>query len=258
MKLSCCAYSYRDLLTSKQMKLEGFLNAAADIGLDGVELTSYYFPEQTDDYLHYIKWEVFMRGLAVAGTAVGGNFSQPDADKRRAQVEMVRDWLVKSEKLGSPVLRVFAGGVPDGVEREVAEGWVRDGLAECGETAAECGVALALENHGGLTGDAAGILALVEPFTDNPWIGINLDFGNFTGDVYDQYKLCAPHTFTTHAKVSVAQGDKRELVDYRRVVRIMHEEGYRGYLSIEFEEPEDAVAGVSRFAAYLRGCIVDA
>ena len=53
---------------------------------------------------------------------------------------------------------------------------------------------LALENHGGLTADAAGTLALVEPFDGNPWVRLNLDFGNFTGDIYGQYEACAPCT----------------------------------------------------------------
>ena len=258
MKLSCCAYSYRDLLTAGRMTLEGFLDTAVQIGLDGVELTSYYFPEQTPDYLHRIRRACFARGLEVAGTAAGGNFANADAAGRRKQIEHVKDWLAKSEMLGSPVLRVFAGGVPQGCERGVAEQWVRDGLAECAEFGAKHGVALGLETHGGLTGDADGVLALIQPLADNPWVGVNLDFGNLTGDIYEQYRRLAPHTITTHVKPTVAQGAGRELVDYRRVVRIMREAGYRGFLSIEFEEPEDPVVGVPRFAAYLRGCIEDA
>jgi sugar phosphate isomerase/epimerase len=258
MKLSCCAYSYRDLLTKGKMTLEGFLDTAAELGLDGVELTSYYFPEQTPEYLRRIRREVFVRGLDVSGTAVGGNFSNADPEKRRQQIAQVKDWIVKSELLGSTVLRVFAGGVPEGVERTTVEGWVRDGLAECAEVGKAHGVILGLENHGGLTSDANGILALLKPFAGNPWVGINLDFGNFTGDIYEQYKRCAPLAVTTHAKVTVRQGEGREKVDYRRVVRIMREAGYKGYLSIEFEEPEDPVIGVSCFAAYLRGCLIDA
>jgi len=257
MKLSTCAYSYRDLLTTGKMTLEECLDQAAAIGLDGVELTAYYFPELTSQYLNYIKREVFVRGLDVSGTAVGGNFSHEDASKRREQIEHVKQWIERSAQLGSPVLRVFAGGVPQGVERATAEGWVRDGLAECSEVGAKYGVILAIENHGGLTADAAGILALIEPFASNPWIGINLDFGNFTGDIYSQYAQCALHTVTTHAKVTVAQGDKRELVDYRKVFTIMKEAGYQGYISIEYEEPEEPIVGVSRFAAYLRGCLVN-
>ena len=257
MKLASCAYSYRDLLTKDKMTLEGFLDEAVSIGLDGVELTAYYFPETTPQYLHHIKREAFVRGLDISGTAVGGNFSQPDEAGRRQQIEQVKQWLGHSAALGSSVMRVFAGGQPEGVDRSTAEAWVRDGLADCAHVAADHGVILALENHGGLTGDADGILALVEPFADDPWIGINLDFGNFTGSIYEQYRRCVPHTVTTHAKVTVRQVEARQPVDYRKVVRLLRDAGYDGYLSIEFEEREDPIVGVSRFAAYLRGCMVD-
>ncbi len=258
MKLGCCAYSYRELLTNGMMNLEDFLDLCVQLNLDGVELTQYYFPEETDRYLNHIRRQVFRRGLEVSGTAVGGNFSNADPDERQAHIEHVKDWIVKSARLGSPVLRVFAGGCPDDTPQEEARRWVREGLTRCAVTAAEQGVVLALENHGGLTGDADGTLDLLEPLGENPWVGLNLDFGNFTGDVYGQYERCAPHAVTTHAKVTVRQGDEREEVDYRRVVRIMGEVGYRGYISIEYEEPGDPAVGVDRFAAYLRGCLTDA
>ena len=258
MKLSCCAYSYRDLLESDRMTLEQFLDTAVELGLDGVELTSYYFAEESDEYLNHLKREVYRRGLDVSATAMGGSFASADAAERRRQIAHVKDWLEKSARLGSSVLRVFAGAAPEGVETATAQQWVIKGLAECAEVAARCGVMLALENHHGLTADAAGTLALIEPFKDNPWIGLDLDFGNFTGDIYAEFAACAPHALTTHAKVSGRLGQERVLVDYRKVVPIMREAGYRGYLAIEYEEPEDPVVGVSRFAAYLRGCLIDA
>jgi len=258
MKLACCTYSYRDLLKDGRMTQEQFLDTAVELGLDGVELTAYYFPETTPEYLYHLKREVFKRGLDVSGTAIGGNFSEADEQKRRDQIEQVKEWLAHSERLGSSVMRVFAGRCPEGTDRATAEQWVRDGLAECADVAAKHGVILALENHGGLTADAAGTLALVKPLADNPWVGINLDLGNFTGDIYAQFKECAPYTATTHAKVTCRQGDGREIVDYRKAIPILREAGYRGYISIEYEEPDEPTFGVSRFAAYIRGCLVDA
>lgn len=258
MKLATCAYSYRDLLQSGEMTLEGFMNLAAELNFDGIEWTSYYFPETTKSFLTNIKRETFVRGLDISGTATGGNFANPDPDKRAAQIENVKEWVVKSAWLGSSVLRVFAGGCPQGVDLEEARKWVVDGLAACLPVAEEEGVILALENHGGMTADAAGILALIEPFAGNPWIGINLDFGNFTGDIYGQYEACAPHTATTHTKMTVRQGEGRELVDFRHVMRIMRAAGYNGYISIEYEEKDPPIPFVERFASYLRGCIVDA
>ena len=258
MKLSCCAYSYRQLLQGGQMTLEGFLDTCAGLGMDAVELTQYYFPEESDEYLNHIKREVFARGLAISGTAVGGNFANEDADKRRRQIAHIKDWLVKSQKLGSACMRVFAGPQPEGVALKTARAWVTDGLAECSEVAAQCGVILGLETHGGMTGDADGVLALLKPFKNDPWVGLNLDFGNLTGDVYGQYAQLAPSAVTTHVKVTVRQGEAREVLDYRRIMRLMQAAGYRSYMAIEFEEEEDPVVGVDRFAAYLRGCMVDA
>jgi len=258
MKLGTCAYSYRDLLSAGEMTLIEFLDLTAELNFDGVELTSYYFPEETREFLVDIKRETFVRGLDICATATGGNFADPDEGKRAQQIEHVKGWIEKSAILGSTAMRVFAGGCPDGVERSVAQKWVTDGLAACAPTAEKEGVVLALENHGGLTADAEGTLALIAPFEGNPWVKINLDFGNFTGDIYGQYAACAPHTATTHTKVTVRQGDERELVDYRRVVRLMAEAGYNGYINIEYEEKEPPIPYVERFASYLRGCLVDA
>lgn len=257
MKLGTCAYSYRELLTSGKMTLDEFLDTAASLNFDGVELTSYYFPEESREYLLRIKRDTFVRGLDISGTAVGGNFANADKKARKDQIAKVKDWLEKSAILGSSALRVFAGGQPEGVERSEAEDWVRDGLAECAKVAEREGVILALENHGGLTSDADGTLALVTPL-DSPWVRINLDYGNFTGDVYEQFERCAPYTLTTHAKKTYRVGEQREPVDYRKVVRTMRDAGYNGYISIEYEEKEPPIQGVDRFAAYIRGCMVDA
>lgn len=240
------------------MTLEGFLDACVQMGLDGVELTQYYFADESPAALNTVKRQAYLRGLEVTGTAVGGNFSQDDPEGRGCQIEHVQDWLRKSMRLGSACLRVFAGSQPEGVDRATAEGWVRNAIEECLPVAEECGVIIAVETHGGLTSDADGILALVTPFADCPWVGVNLDFGNLAGDAYTQYARLAPHTVTTHAKTVLARTETKERVDYRRVVRLMREAGYRGPLSIEYEAKEDPTTGVPRFAAYLRGCLVDA
>lgn len=258
MKLSCCTYSYRQLFKDGQMTMESFLETCAALAFDGVELTQDHFAEETADYLNRVKREAFRLGLDVSGTAVGGDFGSADAAERQKLVAHVCDWLEKSARLGSPCLRVFGRNQPDGVERETAVGWIRDALGRCAEAAERHGVVLALENHHGLTLDAAGTLELYEPLLANPWVGLNLDCGNFTGDIYGQFARCASYAVNVHAKVTFRQGEAREPVDYREVVRILREAGFAGYLAIEYEEPEDPVVGVDRFAAYLRGCIVDA
>src|SRR5436189_2383726 len=76
-KFSLAAYSYRDLLLPKQGKepqltLKDFIDDCAKMGLEGTELTSYYFPKQvTPEYLHGLRQQAFRLGLYVSGTAIG-------------------------------------------------------------------------------------------------------------------------------------------------------------------------------------------
>jgi sugar phosphate isomerase/epimerase len=247
MRLSCCAYSYRQALQSGQMTLADFLRACRDIGFDGVELTSYYFPTTERTYLNDLKQLAHKEGLAISGTAVGSDFAQPDASKRLEHVAMTKDWVENSVILGAPTLRVFAGAVRQGQTEEEAFQATAACLRECAEYAGERGVLLALENHGGLTGTAEGTLRLLQA-VDHPALGLNLDFGNFRGDIYSQFVACAPYAVATHAKPG-AEGNP---VDYTRVREIMDAVGYRGFLAIEYEEEEAPETAVPRFAAALR------
>src|SRR5205823_11660133 len=81
LRVGCCAYSYRDYLTGKKipaMTLEQFLETVAEIGIDGVELTSYYFPKDvTAAYIHKLANRCFLLGLDVNGTAIGNTFTLP-------------------------------------------------------------------------------------------------------------------------------------------------------------------------------------
>jgi sugar phosphate isomerase/epimerase len=256
MRLSCCAYSYRQALQGGQMTLPDFLRTCRDIGFDGVELTAYYFPTTERPYLHEIKQAAHKEGLAISGTAVGSDFAQPDAEKRREHIAMTKNWVEYSVILGAPTLRVFAGYVREGSTEEEAFQTTVACLKECAEYAGERGVLLALENHGGLTATAEGTLRLLRA-VDHPALGLNLDFGNFRGDIYDQFRACAPYAVATHAKThAIGQTrDEHIAVDYAQVREIMDAAGYRGFLAIEYEEEEPAETAVPRFAAALRAAL---
>jgi sugar phosphate isomerase/epimerase len=251
MRLGCAAYSYRDLLKSGAMSLEGFVDECAAMGLDGVELTGYYFPSLERAYLNHLKRHCFLRGQHVLATAVGSNFTQPDEEKRREHVRTTCEMIDGSVVLGAPCIRVFAGPLPAEVEEETAFRWALECLEECVAYGAERGVAVALENHGGVTGTAAQVQRFLNAI-GSPWFGINLDFGNFREDPYQEFALLAPRAITTHAKLVSRFGEERREVDYMRVREIMEGAGYQGYLSIEYEESEDPRVAVPRFARQLR------
>lgn len=255
MRLSCCAYSYRDALQSGAMTLQQFLAACRANGLDGVELTSYYFPTTDREYLNELKLLAHKLGLAISGTAVGSDFAQPDADKRRAHVQMTLDWIERSVILGAPTLRVFAGPVQPGSTEEEAFATCVECLQECAAAAWQKGVMLALENHGGLTGTAASTLRILAA-VGSPGIGLNLDLGNFQGDIYSQFADCAASAVAAHAKTcATIEPGRREHVDYDRVCNILKAEGYRGFLAIEYEEPEPVEIGLPQLLCALQGAL---
>src|ERR1700730_11030984 len=89
LKLSVAAYSYRQYLDLKTKKMDmfDFVNLAADMALDAVEPTSYYFPtDVTPDYLRRLKQHAFLLGLDISGTAVGNNFCLPSGPERDKQL----------------------------------------------------------------------------------------------------------------------------------------------------------------------------
>ena len=254
MHLSCCAYSYRKELQGGAMTLHDFVVTARTIGLDAVELTSYYFSDTERATLHDLKRWVFRHGLSVSGTAVGGAFTEPDEGKRAQHIAMVKEWIDHSVTLGSPCMRVFAGPVPEGETEEKARGRAVEGMKECAAYAAERGVLLAVEDHGGITATAEQVLKLVE-MVGSDWLGLNLDCGNFRADPYREIEMCAPHALTTHVKVTSDSPQGRFRLDYRRIIDSLDKAGYHGPLSIEYEESDPATEGVPRFAAYLRGAL---
>ncbi|MCC6443518.1 MAG: sugar phosphate isomerase/epimerase [Armatimonadetes bacterium] len=254
MRLACCAYSYRDCLQGGKMTLEEFIATCAEMGLDGVELTSYYFPATDRAYLNEIKKCCFAQGLHISGTAVGNNFCQPDPAKRREQVDLAKTWMDHAVVLGAPCIRVFAGPVPQGHTEPEAFDWTVACLKECAAYGEKLGVVVALENHGGITATAEQALKLVKAVS-SPWLGVNLDFGNYSKDPYHEFVMTAPYTVTTHAKTHYQGPTGMVEVDYHKAADIMRQVSYKGYISIEYESEAPAAEAVPRFVEYLKKAV---
>jgi sugar phosphate isomerase/epimerase len=255
-KFSLAAYSYRDLLNAKppKLSLEDFITDCAQLQLEGTELTSYYFPpDPTPDYLRHLKQLAFDLGLDISGTAVGNDFCVPPGPKRDEQIARVKRWIDNAEILGAPVIRIFSGHAPKGTSVEDAHRLAVAGIEECCQYAGQHGVYLALENHGGLTATADGLLSLVHD-VKSPWFAVNLDTGNFnTADPYADLAKLAPYAVNVQVKVSIhPAGGQRQPADMQRLAKILSDSGYRGYIVLEFEEPGDPIAECRRYVDAMR------
>ena len=237
MHLSLAAYSVRDALTSGEMDLFDFIDWCAELGLPGAELTSYYFPEGFDDaYLHELKRHAFKCGVTVSGTAVRNEFCRPPGPERQKEVEHVKQWIDHAAEFSAPHIRIFAGNLPDGVATRTGVRWVADAILETLEHAAERGVFIGLENHGGITARAEDHLAIVEAVGDHPWFGVNLDTGNYRTNAYEELAMAAPYAVNVQVKIEVYRNDgSLEPTNLERVRDILVEADYKGWVALEYE-----------------------
>lgn len=257
-KLSIAAYSYRQFLAGdeKTMDLFDFVDLAADMALDAVEPTSYYFPaDVNEEYLHRLQRHAFLLGLDISGTAIGNDFCVPEGPDREAQFDLARTWIDRAAALDAPVIRVFAGRVPKGDAEDAAVARAIEGFKAVLPYAAEKGVMLALENHGGITATPEQMLRIVEAI-DHPYFGVNLDTGNFrTEDPYADLAKIAPYAVNVQVKTEVTRDGTKEEADLSRFVSLLRDVKYSGYVVLEYEAAEDPMTAIPRHVNRLRELI---
>jgi len=260
-KFSLAAYSYRDLLTGPQAKLTllDFIDDCARLGLEGTELTSYYFPEApTGEYLRSLKAAAFRNGLDVSGTAVRNDFCHPPGEARDREIAHVKRWIEHADAMDAPVIRIFSGAQQAGQSVEEARRLAVGAIEECCEYAGKHGVYLALENHGGLTTEVDGMLEIVRA-VESPWFGVNLDTGNFrSGNPYADLAKIAPYAVNVQVKVVMhAAGQASQPTDFARLAEMLRTSGYRGYVVLEYEEAGDVRAECRKYVDELRAAFAD-
>lgn len=258
LKLSVAAYSFRDLLPGGKspatMTLHDLLDLAAVWRLDAVEPTSYYFTSEERDYLHSLKAKAFKLGLDISGTAVRNNFCLSSPDARAAEIAHVSKWVDHAVELGAPCIRIFAGRKnPEATDAQTFD-WVVECTKAACDYAGSRGVFLAIENHGYLTETAEQVLRIVEE-VNHEWLGVNLDTGNFSEDPYGSMALLAPKAITVQVKTEVQTAAGKEAADIPRILNILREANYRGYVALEYEGKDDPMTAVPQYLAKLREAI---
>lgn len=263
LKLSLAGYSFNRLfarrgtpeqIAAAEMSLERFIDFCASQNLPGTELTGYYFPaEITHDYLLSLKAHTHRLGLTISGTAIGNDFCLPEGEARERQLAECREWIDHAAVMGAPVIRIFAGKVPRGDTEEVARERCIAGINESLRYAARRGVFLALENHGGITATPDQMLEIIRGVDDSPWFGVNFDSGNFrTDDPYADLERIAPWAVNAQLKASIAPGGKKQPADFKRLVKILRDSDYRGFVALEYEERESPFEEIPRLLDELR------
>jgi sugar phosphate isomerase/epimerase len=255
LRAGLVAYSFRAKLTNHSMTYESLISYAADLGLDGLDLTAYYFPvtsgmvDTSDAYLAGLRRAAYKNAVHIYSVGARVNLYQATPELRSAEVENAKKWVDVAQRLGAGQVRVF-GGATRGATNEQAIPLAAEVLKRAAEYAGSKGIFLGVEDDGGLSATAEPTVAIIKA-ADSPWAGINLDVGNFPKDGYNQMALCAPYATNVHfkAKVSDENGGKVP-IETDRVLALLVKAGYKGYVSIEYEE-NDPDIGVPKLAADL-------
>ena len=244
LKMSLNAFSFNGPLSEKKMNLDELLEACAEIGFEGVDITAYYFPGYpnvpSDEYLYGIKRKAFRLGLDITGTGVRNDFTDPDKNKRREHITLVKNWIDAASKLGAPVVRIFAGTQnPKGYSRDQILEWMLQDVQECLAYGKQKGVMVAIQNHYDFIQTADHAIEFIEKI-NSEWFGLILDTGSYrVHDPYEEIAKTAKYAVNWQIKENVFLKGAEKEADIERLIEIIKASGYRGYIPIETLGPGD-------------------
>ncbi|GAA4448893.1 sugar phosphate isomerase/epimerase [Novipirellula rosea] len=262
-QLALAAYSFRSYFSFMKERpqkpaddgpaidMAGFIDYCTMHGFDAAELTSYFFdPLPTADYFLELKRKAFEQGVAISGTAIGNDFTVGKGPKLNQQIQDAMKWIDNAAILGAPHIRFFAGTKKQIDEQPERMPEAIAALEQCAEHAASKGIFLGVENHGQLTAEQC--LTIMQQ-VQNPWVGMNLDTGNFiSDDPYADLTQCVPYAVNVQVKTTMkSPSGKKSPADLDRIGKILRDAGYQGFVVLEYEE-ESPYTAVPKVADSLR------
>ncbi|MFK7920664.1 MAG: sugar phosphate isomerase/epimerase family protein [Bacteroidia bacterium] len=228
--------------------------AKNEFGIDAVEYVNQFFKDKAEDkaYLQDLKTRADDNGvkaLLIMIDGEGGLGSVDDAERTKA-IENHYKWVEAAQYLGCHSIRVNAYGQASA--EEVSSAAV-DALGRLATFAKDFDMNIIVENHGGYSSNGDWMSGVMQS-VNMPNCGMLPDFGNFvinreTGESYDRYRgveQFMPFAKGVSAKSNVFDeaGNERN-IDYRKMLEIVKNAGYKGYIGIEYEGSElDEYAGV--------------
>ncbi len=247
--------NYRALLDGDIDPLDFPVVARQDYDIDGIELvnTFYFDRAQDSDYLGELKNRADGEGVSILLIMCDaeGNLGDPDEAQRTQAVENHYKWVEAAQLLGCHSIRVNARS-DAGLSVDEQQRLAADGLGRLCEFGDQHGINVIVENHGGLSSNGQWLAGVMDR-VDHPRVGTLPDFGNFyltdpPMDInehpeawYDRYQGVAelmPYAKAVSAK-SIDFDENGDCIetDYLRMMKIVLDAGYRGYVGIEYEGP---------------------
>jgi L-ribulose-5-phosphate 3-epimerase len=216
-----------------------------EFGIEGLEYVNTFYFEKINEagYLSELKNRSESEGMKNLLIMVDaeGQLGDPDDASRKQSVNNHYRWVEAAKFLGCHSIRVNAGSEGSWDEQMKL---AADGIHSLCEFADDLEINVIVENHGHLSSNGewlGGVMKMI----DHPRAGTLPDFGNFRiseNEEYDRYKGVAelmPFAKGVSAKsIDFDEEGNETQTDYYKMLQIVKDAGFKGYVGIEYEGDE--------------------
>jgi len=259
IKISLAEWSFNRALYGGKMDHLDFPDIAKnEFGISAVEYVNGFFGGTKMNFREAAKNKSYLNELLKRSQDAGifnhlimcdeeGPLSSANENERLKSVDNHKKWIEAAKILGCFTVRVNLHGEGSPDDRKKAS---IDSLARLGEFAKPMQINVVVENHGSLTSNAEWLIEIMNQVNmDN--IGTLPDFGNWCishpwgtiqegcSEMYDIYKgirLLLPYAKGVSAKTyDFGSNGEQSLMNYEKLIGIVKDSGYKGYIGIEYE-----------------------
>jgi len=247
LKISLQQYSFASMFRSKELDPLDYPKFAVDqTGIKALEYFNGFFEDKIDSASFLTELKKRGQDLGVKNQLILCRsdlaLDAADADERKKAAAVLARWGEFAKELGCHSIRVDCRSKGD---REEVKKQAVDGLHQLCDLLKPMKVNAIVENHGNWSSKGDWVKEVMESVKrDN--CGTLPDFGNFKGyDKYQGVKDMLPWAKAICAKVHVIKEDGEAAhTDFHRMLKIVKDGGFKGYIGIEFEGGKNSVAGV--------------
>lgn len=267
MSLSLSMWSTHRTVEEKEWTVIDFIKYCSQTGIKEVELLSVFWKDidrELDQVVLYMKEQ----GIKASSYAVTNNFVIADENARNSALQEIIKGIEIAKKLNTPILRVFAGNLIQGISENEGFRWIIEGLRKAALEAEKSGVILCIENHGKLAGKGSQIKKIIDEVGSSA-LRSTFDVGNFLlvdENTMEAAKILFPYIQHVHLKdfkknkdgeysslsgehfdgVAIGEGD----VDIAGMIDMLNDAGYQGAYVLEYEGTGSELDGIQRCYDY--------
>lgn len=287
LKISAFPKCYLETIANGQMSVFEWIEMAKQLDADGLEMYSGFFTSFENGYLDQVRDAIALAGFAMPMLCCSPDFTAPDADKRKREIEREVEMIRVTQRLGGPgaVCRILSGQRYPDVSWEQGRDWVLEAIHAVLPVAREYKIVLGMENHykdgfwkyPEFAQKMDRFVSILNEVGDREHFGVQYDPSNTVVAGEDPITLLeavADRVVSMHASdrylaegasldsLSEAEGSEgyaaslrhgvtgQGLNDYAAIFRILAKHNYAGWVSIE-----DGMNGMEEMAeslAFLR------